>query len=147
MAVSSRGIAKIEIITGVRRRSRLTPEQKIAWVRRTTKPNMSVSAIAQEVGISTGSSCWRFTRCRYQEMRLEAVCKKSEVVLRYRCGRLGAQKFQSRRCYRKSIESLQRIRWPMPSQIGKCVMPFRSPWRIDWSAFDGCYLRGGNGHA
>jgi hypothetical protein len=57
MPVSPGNIAKIEIITGVRRRSRLRPEQKIAWVRRTTKPNMSVSAIAQKVGISTGSSC------------------------------------------------------------------------------------------
>jgi hypothetical protein len=40
MAVSSESIAKKEIIAGVCRRRRWTSEQKLAWVRRTTKPEM-----------------------------------------------------------------------------------------------------------
>ena len=41
--MSSGSGSKIEIITGVQRRRRWTPEQKLAWVKRTTEPGMSVS--------------------------------------------------------------------------------------------------------
>ncbi len=46
MPISSGSHSKIEIITGVQRRRRWTPEQKLAWVRRTTEPGMSVSLVA-----------------------------------------------------------------------------------------------------
>jgi len=50
MPMSSGSHSKIEIITGVQRLRRWTPEQKLAWVQRTTEPGMSVSLVAREAG-------------------------------------------------------------------------------------------------
>jgi hypothetical protein len=47
MPVPSGRIAKIKIIAEVRRRRRWNSEQKLAWVRRTTKPERSVSLAAR----------------------------------------------------------------------------------------------------
>ena len=47
MPMSSGSHSKIEVITGVQRRRRWTPEQKLARVRQTTEPGMSVSLVAR----------------------------------------------------------------------------------------------------
>lgn len=39
---------EVEVITGVQRRRRWTPEQKLEWVRKTMEPGMSVSLVARE---------------------------------------------------------------------------------------------------
>jgi transposase len=77
MPMSSGSHSKIEIITGVQRRKRWTPEQKLAWVRRTTEPGMSVSLAAREACISSGQLFhWRKA---YLEGSLVAV-RTSEPV-------------------------------------------------------------------
>ena len=78
MPMSSGSHSKIEIITGVQRRRRWTPEQKLAWVRRTTEPGMSVSLVAREAGISSGQLFqWRKA---YLEGSLVAVGTSEPVV-------------------------------------------------------------------
>ena len=78
MPMSSGSHSKIEIITGVQRRRRWTPEQKLGWVRRTTEPGMSVSLVAREAGISTGQLFqWRKA---YLEGSLVAVGANESVV-------------------------------------------------------------------
>ena len=56
MPMSSGSHSKIEIITGVQRRRRWTPEQKLAWVKRTTEPGMSVSLVAREPASAPANS-------------------------------------------------------------------------------------------
>ncbi len=73
MPMSSGSHSKIEIITGVQRRRRWTPEQKLAWVRRTSEPGMSVSLVAREAGPrksksyheNTFANIILFEGCRY----------------------------------------------------------------------------------
>jgi len=78
MPMSSGSHSKIEIITGGQRRRRWTPEQKLAWVRRTTEPGMSVSLVAREAGISSGQLFqWRKA---YLEGSLVAVGASEPVV-------------------------------------------------------------------
>ena len=78
MPMSSGSHSKIEIITGVQRRRRWTPEPKLAWVRRTTEPGMSVSLVAREAGISSGQLFqWRKA---YLEGSLVAVGSNEPVV-------------------------------------------------------------------
>ncbi len=76
--MSSGGSSKIEIITGVQRRRRWTPEQKLAWVKRTTEPGMSVSLVAREAGIST-SQLFQWRKA-YLKGSLVAVGANESVV-------------------------------------------------------------------
>ena len=78
MPMSSGSHSKIEIITGVQRRRRWTPEQKLAWVQRTTEPGMSVSLVAREAGIST-SQLFQWRKA-YLEGSLVAVGANEPVV-------------------------------------------------------------------
>jgi len=54
MPTSSGSHSKIEIITRAQQRRRWPLEQKLVWVRRTTEPEMSVSLVVREAGISSG---------------------------------------------------------------------------------------------
>ncbi len=78
MPMSSGSHSKIEIITGMQRRRRWTPEQKLAWVKRTTEPGMSVSLVAREAGIST-SQLFQWRKA-YLEGSLVAVGANEPVV-------------------------------------------------------------------
>ena len=78
MPMSSGSGSKIEIITGVQRRRRWTPELKLAWVKRTTEPGMSVSLVAREAGIST-SQLFQWRKA-YLEGSLVAVGANEPVV-------------------------------------------------------------------
>jgi len=42
----------VEVITGVQRRRRWTPEQKLEWVKRSMEPGMSVSLVAREADVT-----------------------------------------------------------------------------------------------
>ena len=44
--------SKVEVITGVARRRRFTPEQKLAIVAETLQPGMSISYVARQRGLS-----------------------------------------------------------------------------------------------
>jgi hypothetical protein len=52
MPMSLESHSKIENITGVQRRRRWTPEQKLAWVRRTTEPGINIGRRAYLTGRS-----------------------------------------------------------------------------------------------
>lgn len=69
---------EVEVITGVQRRRRWTPEQKLEWVRRTMEPGMSVSLVAREAGI-TASQLFQWRKA-YTEGSLVAVGANEPVV-------------------------------------------------------------------
>jgi transposase len=48
---------EVEVITGVQRRRRWTPEQKLEGVRRTTEPGMSVSLVALGANEPVAPAC------------------------------------------------------------------------------------------
>ena len=69
---------EVEVITGVQRRRRWTPEEKLDWVRRTMEPGMSVSLVAREAGI-TASQLFQWRKA-YTEGSLVAVGANEPVV-------------------------------------------------------------------
>lgn len=69
---------EVEVITGVQRRRRWAPEQKLEWVRRTMEPGMSVSLVAREAGI-TASQLFQWRKA-YTEGSLVAVGANEPVV-------------------------------------------------------------------
>lgn len=69
---------EVEVITGVQRRRRWTPEQKLEWVRKTMEPGMSVSLVAREAGI-TASQLFQWRKA-YAEGALVAVGANEPVV-------------------------------------------------------------------
>lgn len=69
---------EVEVITGVQRRRRWTPGQKLEWVRRTMEPGMSVSLVAREAGI-TASQLFQWRKA-YTEGSLVAVGANEPVV-------------------------------------------------------------------
>ena len=69
---------EVEVITGVQRRRRWTPDQKLEWVRRTMEPGMSVSLVAREAGI-TASQLFQWRKA-YTEGSLVAVGANEPVV-------------------------------------------------------------------
>jgi transposase len=69
---------EVEVITGVQRRRRWTPEQKLPWVRRTMEPGMSVSLVAREAGI-TASQLFQWRKA-YTEGSLVAIGANEPVV-------------------------------------------------------------------
>jgi transposase len=78
MPMSSGRKQEVEVITGVERRRRWTPEQKLEWVRRTLEPGMSVSLVAREAGISA-SQLFQWRKA-YTEGSLVAVGANEPVV-------------------------------------------------------------------
>ena len=69
---------EVEVITGVQRRRRWTPEQKLEWVKRSMEPGMSVSLVAREAGI-TASQLFQWRKA-YTEGSLVAVGANEPVV-------------------------------------------------------------------
>jgi transposase len=70
--------SRVEIITGVARRRRLTTEQKLAVVAETMQPGMSISYVARRHGLSP-SLVFRWRRLM-TEGGQEAVRADDEVV-------------------------------------------------------------------
>jgi transposase len=70
--------SEVEVITGVQRRRRWTPEQKLEWVKKTMEPGMSVSLVAREAGI-TASQLFQWRKA-YTEGSLVAVGANEPVV-------------------------------------------------------------------
>jgi transposase len=69
---------RVEVITGVQRRRRWTPEEKLALVRHTFEPGMSVSLVARNAGI-TASQLFQWKKA-YTEGSLVAVGASQPVV-------------------------------------------------------------------
>ena len=69
---------RVEVITGVQRRRRWTPEEKLALVRRTFEPGMTVSFVAREAGIAA-AQLFQWKRA-YTEGSLVAVGSSEQVV-------------------------------------------------------------------
>ena len=76
--MSSGKYKEVEVITGVERRRRWTPEQKLELVRRTMQPGMSVSFVARDAGI-TASQLFQWRRA-YTDGSLVAVGANEPVV-------------------------------------------------------------------
>ncbi len=70
--------SEVEVITGVQRRRRWTPEEKLEWVRKTMEPGMSVSLVARQAGI-TASQLFQWRKA-YTEGSLVAVGANEPVV-------------------------------------------------------------------
>lgn len=70
--------SKVEVITGVARRRRFTPEQKLAIVAETLQPGMSISYVARQRGLSP-SLVFRWRRLM-SEGGKEAVRADDAVV-------------------------------------------------------------------
>nr|WP_217346589.1 transposase [Noviherbaspirillum sp. L7-7A]MBV0881054.1 transposase [Noviherbaspirillum sp. L7-7A] len=69
---------QVEVITGVQRRRRWTPEQKLELIERSMEPGMSVSLVAWEAGI-TASQLFQWRKV-YTEGLLVAVGANEPVV-------------------------------------------------------------------
>jgi len=69
---------RVEVITGVQRRRRWTPEEKLALVRRTFEPGMTVSFVAREAGIAA-AQLFQWKRA-YTEGSLVAFGSSEQVV-------------------------------------------------------------------
>lgn len=69
---------EVEVITGVQRRRRWTPAEKLEWVRKTMEPGMSVSLVAREAGI-TASQLFGWRKA-YTQGSLVAVGANEPVV-------------------------------------------------------------------
>jgi transposase len=74
----SKPVERVEVITGRERRRRYTAEEKVRLVEETTRPGMTVSAIARLHGVSP--SLLFGWRRRMAEGGLEAVRADEEVV-------------------------------------------------------------------
>jgi transposase len=70
--------SEVEVITGVQRRRRWTPQEKLEWVRKTMEPGMSVSLVARQAGI-TASQLFQWRKA-YTEGSLVAVGANEPVV-------------------------------------------------------------------
>lgn len=69
---------RIEVITGVQRRRRWTPEQKLDLVKQTFEPGMTISMVARLAGVAaTQLFQWRKA---YSEGSLVAVGANEAVV-------------------------------------------------------------------
>jgi transposase len=78
MSMPSRRNQEVEVITGVQRRRRWTPEQKLEWVRQTMEPGMSVSLVARQAGVAA-SQLFQWRKA-YTEGSLVAVGANEPVV-------------------------------------------------------------------
>ena len=78
MTMSNREDRPVEVITGVQRRRRWTAEQKLAMVKQTFEPGMSVSYVARQMGVATSQLFnWRKA---YMAGSLVAVAANEQVV-------------------------------------------------------------------
>ncbi len=75
---SGNNTSRIEVITGVQRRRRWTPEKKLELVMQTFEPGMTVSMVARQAGIAaTQPFQWKNA---YSEGSLVAVGANEPVV-------------------------------------------------------------------
>ena len=74
----SKTVERVEVITGRERRRRYTAEEKVRLVEETTRPGMTVSAVARLYGVSP--SLLFGWRRRMAEGGLEAVKADDDVV-------------------------------------------------------------------
>jgi transposase len=75
---SSTNTDRVEVITGVQRRRRWTPDEKLALVQQTFEPGKSVSLVAREAGVSA-SQLFQWRKA-YTEGSLVAVGANEPVV-------------------------------------------------------------------
>ena len=69
---------RIEVITGVQRRRRWTPEQKLELVKQTFEPGMTVSMVARQAGLAA-TQLFQWKKA-YSEGSLVAVGANEPVV-------------------------------------------------------------------
>jgi transposase len=67
---------RIEVLTGVQRRRRWTPEQKLELVKQTSEPGMTVSMVARQAGLAAT----QLFQKKYSEESLVAVGANEPVV-------------------------------------------------------------------
>lgn len=78
MTMSNRDDRPVEVLTGVQRRRRWTAEQKLAMVKQTFEPGMSVSYVARQMGVAASQLFnWRKA---YTDGSLVAVAANEQVV-------------------------------------------------------------------
>ncbi len=78
MTMSNRDDRPVEVLTGVQRRRRWTAEQKLAMVKQTFEPGMSVSYVARQMGVAASQLFnWRKA---YTNGSLVAVAANEQVV-------------------------------------------------------------------
>lgn len=78
MTMSNRDNRPVEVLTGVQRRRRWTAEQKLAMVKQTFEPGMSVSYVARQMGVAASQLFnWRKA---YMDGSLVAVAANEQVV-------------------------------------------------------------------
>jgi transposase len=75
---SSTNTDRVEVITGVQRRRRWTPDEKLALVQQTFEPGKSVSLVARQAGVSA-SQLFQWRKA-YTEGSLVAVGANEPVV-------------------------------------------------------------------
>ncbi len=85
----SRPVERVEVITGRERRRRYTAEEKVRLIEETTRPGMTVSAVARLHGVSSSLLFGR--RRRMAEGGLEAVRADEDVVPASRVSELEAK--------------------------------------------------------
>jgi len=78
MTMSNRDDRPVEVLTGVQRRRRWTAEQKLAMVKQTFEPGMSVSYVARQMGVAASQLFnWRKA---YTNGSLVAVAANEQMV-------------------------------------------------------------------
>ena len=78
MTMSSATPSRVDVVTGVQRRRRWTPEQKLEIVKQTNEPGSSVSMVARQFGI-TAAQLFQWRKA-YLQGSLMAVGANENVV-------------------------------------------------------------------
>lgn len=124
--------SKIEVIAGVARRRRFTPEQKLAVVAETLQPGMSISYVARRYGLSP-SLVFRWRRLM-SEGGKEAVRADDDVVAAAEVRRLEQRVRELERLLgRKTMEveilkeALDLARTKKPTLLSRSSAPGDSP--------------------
>ncbi len=124
--------SKVEVIAGVARRRRFTPEQKLAVVAETLQPGMSISYVARRHGLSP-SLVFRWRRLM-SEGGKEAVRADDNVVAAAEVRRLEERVRELERLLgRKTMEveilkeALDLARTQKPTLLSRSSAPGGSP--------------------
>jgi transposase len=124
--------SKVEVITGVARRRRFTPEQKLAVVAETMQPGLSISYVARRHGLSP-SLVFRWRRLM-SEGGKEAVRADDDVVAAAEVRRLeqrvrGLERLLGRKTMEVEIlkEALDMVRAKKPTLLSRSPAPEGSP--------------------
>ena len=117
----SKPVERVEIITGRERRRRYTPEEKVRLVEETTRPGMTVSAVARLYGVSP--SLLFGWRRHMAEGGLEAVKADDDVVPASRVRELEAK-----------VRELERLlgRKTMEAEILREALEHAHPKKLTW---------------